>query len=136
MTSWSCATTSAGRPKRRPPCSTLRPRPPIGDASPTCASNSTLPRTTTTPSAQAALRSELDMIVEQLRAAVGLGGRDRTMAGNAERARVAVRKAITAALDRLAEHDSTFAQHLRLHIRTGTCCRCEPDPTNPVDWNV
>ena len=82
------------------------------------------------------LRGELDMIVEELRAAVGLGGRDRTAANNAERARVAVRKAITAAIDRLAEHDSAFAQHLRLHIQTGVYCRYAADRGNPTDWDT
>jgi hypothetical protein len=50
--------------------------------------------------------------------------------------RVAVRNAITTALDRLAEHDTVFAQHLRIHIRTGSCCRYETDPVNPIEWNV
>jgi tetratricopeptide (TPR) repeat protein len=82
------------------------------------------------------LRAELDTIVDELRSAVGLGGRDRTAANNAERARVAVRKAITAAIDRVAEHDSAFAQHLRLHVQTGLYCRYEPDPTEPIDWET
>jgi AAA ATPase domain len=82
------------------------------------------------------LRAELDMIIEELRGAVGLGGRDRSAANETERARVAVRKAITAALDRLAEHDTAFAQHLRIHIRTGIYCRYEPDATNPIDWEA
>ena len=60
----------------------------------------------------------------------------RTAAIDAERARVAVRKAITAALDWLAVHDSAFAQHLRIHIRTGIFCRYEPDPTNLIRWDV
>ncbi len=81
-------------------------------------------------------RAELDMLVDELRSAVGLGGRDRTAQNDAERARVAVRKAITAAIDRLAEHDTAFAQHLRIHIKTGVYCRYAPDPTNPIDWEV
>jgi len=82
------------------------------------------------------LRAELDTLVEELRGAVGLGGRNRTAANDAERARVAVRKAITAALDRLAEHDTAFAQHLRIHTRTGLYCRYEQDPTNPINWDA
>jgi tetratricopeptide (TPR) repeat protein len=82
------------------------------------------------------IRTELELIVDELRRAVGLGGRSRTVANDAERARVAVRKAIITALDRLAEHDSTFAQHLRIHIRTGIYCHYQTDPTNPIEWNV
>jgi hypothetical protein len=82
------------------------------------------------------IRAELDLIVDELRRAAGLGGRSRTATDDAERARVAVRKAITTALDRLAEHDTVFAQHLRIHIRTGSYCRYETDPVNPFEWNV
>ena len=82
------------------------------------------------------IRTELDLIVDELRRAVGLGGRSRTVTNDAERARVAVRKAITTALDRLAEHDTTFAQHLRIHIRTGIYCHYQTDRTNPIEWNV
>src|SRR5262249_48834621 len=82
------------------------------------------------------IRAELDLILDELRRAVGLGGRSRTAANDAERARVAVRKAITTALDRLAEHDTAFAQHLRIHVRTGIYCRYETDPANPIQWNV
>jgi len=82
------------------------------------------------------IRTELDLIVDELRRAVGLGGRSRTVTNDAERARVAVRKAITTALDRLAEHDTAFAQHLRIHIRTGIYCHYQTDPINPIEWNV
>src|SRR5262249_43567828 len=63
------------------------------------------------------IRAELDAIVDEVRRAVGLSGRSRTATDDTERARVAVRKAITTALDRLADHDTAFAQHLRIHIR-------------------
>jgi hypothetical protein len=82
------------------------------------------------------VRTELDLVVDELRRAVGLGGRSRTETDDAQRARVAVRKAITTALDRLAEHDTAFAQHLRIHLRTGIYCRYEADPLNPIEWNV
>jgi hypothetical protein len=82
------------------------------------------------------ISTELDWIVDELRRAVGLGGRSRTTTSDAERARVAVRKAITTSLDRLAEHDAAFAQHLRIHVRTGIYCRYETDPANPVEWNL
>ena len=79
---------------------------------------------------------ELDTIIDELHRAVGLAGRIRPVSDDAERARIAVRKAITVALDRLAEHDTSFAQHLRIHIRTGSYCRYELDPTTPIDWDI
>ncbi|MCA1711368.1 MAG: hypothetical protein LC789_06915 [Actinobacteria bacterium] len=82
--------------------------------------------------AQAA--SELETLLGELRRAVGLGGRDRHAPDDAERARVAVRKAVTAALTRLAEHDPSFAAHLRASVRTGSRCAYEPDPAVQVRW--
>jgi len=82
------------------------------------------------------IRGELDLIVDELRRTVGIGGNSRTTTTDAERARVAVRKAITATLDRLAEHDAAFAQHLRIHVRTGIYCHYEVDPTSAIEWNV
>ena len=82
------------------------------------------------------LRNELDALLDELRGAVGLGGRSRAATDDAERARVAVRKAITAAVDRLAEHDTAFAQHLRIHTRTGMYCCYELDPINPIVWDA
>jgi hypothetical protein len=82
------------------------------------------------------IRLELDLIVDELRRAVGLGGESRAATTDAERARIAVRKAITAGLDRLAEHDTAFAQHLRIHIRTGAFCRYEPDTVSPIEWSL
>jgi hypothetical protein len=51
------------------------------------------------------------------------------------RARGAVASRATA-LDRLAEHDTAFAQYLRIHVRTGIYCRYETGPANPIEWNV
>lgn len=80
--------------------------------------------------------AQLEAIVEQLRGAVRLGGRSRSAATDAERARVAVRKAITVAPDRLTEHDTTFAQHLRIHTHTGLYFRYEPDSIHPIEWDT
>ena len=68
--------------------------------------------------------------------AVGLGGRDRPAHDDAERARVAVRKALTATYTRLAEHDPGFAAHLRAAVRTGLLCSYRPDPALDVRWTL
>jgi hypothetical protein len=73
-------------------------------------------------------------LLDQLGAATGLAGRRRTTGSTEERARVAVRKAIVAALARIAEADPWLGRHLRDRVRTGTECRYEPDPDRPVRW--
>jgi len=83
----------------------------------------------------ARLREEIDFLARELGAAVGLGGRDRRAASNAERARVNVTRAIKAALERIAEHSPTLGRHLSVTIRTGTFCAYQPDPRVPVTWS-
>src|SRR4051794_25403209 len=73
-------------------------------------------------------------LVDQLAGASGLGGRRRTSGSNEERARVAVRKAIVAAVARIAETDPWLGRHLRDRVRTGSDCRYESDPDHPVHW--
>ena len=71
---------------------------------------------------------------DHLAGATGLGGRARSMGRTAERARVAVRKAIAAALDRIDAEDPAMARVLRRTIHTGSVCRYERDPDTPIDW--
>jgi hypothetical protein len=80
------------------------------------------------------IEAEREALLRELAGATGLGGRVRTMGGAAERARVAVRKAIAAALDRVAAEDPGTARLLRRTVHTGSVCRYEPDQDTPVDW--
>jgi hypothetical protein len=80
------------------------------------------------------IEAEREALLRELAGATGLGGRARSMGGTAERARVAVRKAITAALDRIGAEDPATARLLRRTIHTGSVCRYEQDPDRPVDW--
>ena len=80
------------------------------------------------------LDHERDALLDQLRAATGLGGRARVAGGTHERARVAVRKAIAAAIERVAAHDPSLARLLTDTITTGATCRYAPDPDRPVRW--
>ena len=82
----------------------------------------------------AELSDEKGWLVDQLRGAVGLGGRDRPAGSSAERARTAVRKAIKTALNNIDRHHPALAHHLRNAIRTGT--RCSYGPDQPVDWRL
>ena len=85
---------------------------------------------------RAEAQAEVDALLDELRRAVGLHGHDRRPADDGERARVAVRKAVTATLTRLAEHDASFATHLRSSVRTGLRCSYQPDPTIEISWSL
>ena len=80
------------------------------------------------------IEAEREALLRELAGATGLGGRARTAGGSAERARVAVRKAIAAALDRIETEDQATARILRRTVHTGRACRYDPDPDVPVDW--
>jgi hypothetical protein len=54
--------------------------------------------------------------------------------GSGERARVAVKKAISSSIDRVATVDEALARHLRAHVRTGLSCVYEPDPADNRHW--
>jgi integrase len=79
-------------------------------------------------------RSEIDAIVEQLAAAVGLGGRDRPSSSEAERARSAVTKRIKEAIGRIGEVIPPLGRHLAARIKTGYFCSYNPHPDRPVAW--
>lgn len=79
-------------------------------------------------------QAERDALVDHLAGVAGLGGRQRLVGGTAERARVAVRKAIAAAIDRVESDDPGLARLLRDSVRTGAACRYDPDPGRPVRW--
>ena len=78
------------------------------------------------------LKEELDLILEQLRAASGLGGRGRRASSPAERARVNVTKQVGKALQRIERGHEALGRHLRNAIRTGAFCNYSPD--TPTDW--
>jgi hypothetical protein len=77
-----------------------------------------------------------DYLIAELRSAVGLGGRNRSTGGGAERARTAVARAVRYALTRLAEHHPMAATHLEQRVRTGTYCSYQPDPMAPIEWQT
>jgi hypothetical protein len=71
-------------------------------------------------------RRELDMLIQQLSNAVGLGGRARRAGSAAERARITVQRRVREAIKKVAEHEPELGRHLDWAIRTGTYCAYEP----------
>ena len=80
------------------------------------------------------LHAERDALLAEIGAATGLHGRPRSTGATAERARIAVRKAIAAAVERIGEHDPALARLLRDTVHTGATCCYEPDPDRPMRW--
>ncbi len=77
---------------------------------------------------------ELDLLVEQLTAARGLGGRTRRSGGSAERARTAVTWRIRSAIKRIDAVHPDLGRHLRVAVRTGSWCSYRPE--HPVAWEL
>jgi hypothetical protein len=78
------------------------------------------------------LRAERSMLLDELGAATGLGGRPRSVGDPADRARKAVTMRIRAALTTIGRHDDALARHLRNAVQTGRLCSYEPE--DPVVW--
>jgi hypothetical protein len=80
------------------------------------------------------LRAERDAVLGEVQSATGLGGRPRQSGSSQERARVAVRKAVAAAIERVAAHDPALGRLLADCIDTGRTCRYRADRARPVEW--
>lgn len=80
------------------------------------------------------LGEELDAVIEQLSAAVGLGGRGRKLGDPTEKARTAVTWRIRSAIRKIAEAHPPLGRHLEASIRTGAFCAYQPETS--VRWTV
>jgi hypothetical protein len=80
------------------------------------------------------VRHELDVFAHELARSVGIGGRDRFLGSDAERARSAVTRVIKRALGRIAEHHPVLGEHLARTVKTGTFCCYAPNAYGAVAW--
>src|SRR5205085_9873967 len=81
--------------------------------------------------------SEKDALLQQLAAALGLGGRDRQISSSiSERARINVTRTIRAAIEKIGASSPEIGRHLRATIRTGLFCCYDPAPGAPGPWLV
>ncbi len=88
----------------------------------------------TDPAKQACIRKEREALERQLATTKGLGDRDRTIANDTEKIRVAVTQAINRAITSISEAHPPLGLHLLNAIKTGSDCRYTPD--QPVDWQL
>jgi hypothetical protein len=82
----------------------------------------------------AELDRERQALIDELRAAAGLGGRSRRFGDEAERARKTVTARIRDTLRRLDQVHPELAAHLREAVSTGATCAYHP-PT-PTQWRL
>ena len=80
------------------------------------------------------IKGERDALAHELAAALGLGGRARTLGDPAERARKAVSARIRDAVKAIGACHAALGDHLRASVRTGTFCSYAP--ASPVRWRV
>lgn len=79
------------------------------------------------------LRTERSLLLDQLAAAFGLGGRPRIARDPADRAHKAVTMRIRAAIKIIRTRDEALGRHLAITVRTGRVCSYQPE--NPVSWH-
>ena len=80
------------------------------------------------------LESERDALIRELAAAAGLGGRDRRLGDETERARKTVSARVHDALSKIERLHPELATHLRGALRMGTVCSYTP--AEPTTWKV
>ena len=80
------------------------------------------------------LEAERAALREELSAVVAKSGRARRFVDSGERARTAVRKAITRAIDVIAASEPALGDELRATITTGRTCTYRPDPADARQW--
>jgi hypothetical protein len=80
------------------------------------------------------LEKERAALLDELRRAAGLGGRDRSMNSDRERLRKTVTARIRDTLRRLDDRHPALAAHLRASVRTGATCVYAP--AEPVSWRL
>jgi hypothetical protein len=83
----------------------------------------------------AKLAAEREALLAELARSVGLGGRPRRAAGDAdERLRKAVSARVKASIERVEALHPALGRHLRASVRTGFWCGYWPE--QPVTWRV
>lgn len=81
-------------------------------------------------------REELAAVMDELRRAAGLWGRDRPSGSGAERARVNVTRNLRRAIAAIGAGLPDLGTHLDVSVRTGAYCSYTPDPAAAIEWTV
>ena len=84
--------------------------------------------------AGASARQELDVLVEHLASAYGLGGKPRRTPDHVERARKTVTRRIRHAVARIDRAHPALGRHLHASLHTGVYCSYAPE--RDLTWNI
>ncbi len=77
-------------------------------------------------------RAELDLLIDELQRAAGLGGRDRPQRSSNERDRINVTRNLGRAVTAIERVHAGIGGHLRAAVGTGHRCVYRPDPTAAI----
>jgi tetratricopeptide (TPR) repeat protein len=80
------------------------------------------------------LRAERSAIIRELAAATGLGGRDRRLGAETERARKTISARVRDSVNRIERLHPELAAHLRNSIQMGTACAYQP--ADAMSWRL
>jgi hypothetical protein len=80
------------------------------------------------------LQTEREALLDEIARSTGLFGRARTTGSSQERARIAAKKAISAAINRIAAVHPALAGHLQTTIHTGNQCVYLSQPDDAPIW--
>jgi hypothetical protein len=84
----------------------------------------------------AKIQEEIAFLSRELARAVGLGGRDRRVSSEAERARLRVTNVIRSAIRKTAKQHPALGRYLSISLRTGSFCSFESDGRFPGGWQL
>lgn len=79
---------------------------------------------------------EMDALLREVKRAVGLGGRDRPIGSDAERARINVVRSLRRAITAITDQAPLLGAHLDGAVRTGRYCIYLPQPSTALSWHV
>jgi len=82
------------------------------------------------------LRTEIEMVGQELSGSSRLGGRARTASGSAERARGLVGKNVRSVVEKIRLEHPALGRHFATAVRTGNFCAYQPDPDYPISWQL
>ena len=80
------------------------------------------------------IETEIEFLTRELSRAIDYRGRDRRVGLVSERARISVRRAIKAALEKISVRHPPMGALFERTIRTGNFCLYVPNPSAPVAW--
>ena len=78
----------------------------------------------------------MEALLREMKRAVGLGGRDRPTASDAERARIIVVRSIRRTIEAIDRQAALLGTHLKEAGRTGRHCIYLPEPGIALSWAV